>query len=417
MNKHILYLFGAFCLLISNLSLGKTIEVCINCKVKNIQEAINKADKGDIINVKKGIYKATDITIDKPLILRAEPGVVVDGQNKGDIFIIKSNGVTIDGFKIINVGRSNLQDFAAVNLKGVENFTIQNLLIINPFFGIFLEKSNNGIIRNNRILGNAVSEFNSGNGIHLWYSHHNKIQGNKVKQMRDGIYFEFSNDCVINNNISEDNVRYGLHFMFSNDNIVTHNLFSSNGAGIAIMFSRNMVMFQNIFRDNWGSAAYGVLLKEVYDATIEKNVFKRNTTAINVEGCNRIEYTNNDFISNGWAINARGGNYKNVFNKNNFLDNSFDLAFKGAINENSFNGNYWSAYSGYDLDKDGIGDVPYRPIKLFSHFVQKTPESIVLLRSLFVDLINFAEKVSPILTPDKLIDKVPYMKIIDHDRD
>lgn len=416
MNKQIIYLLGAFFLIISNISFGKTIEVCANCKTKTIQQAISQADEGDSIYVKKGVYKATDLTIDKSLILKAEPGVVIDGENKGDIFVIKANGVTLDGFKIINVGRSNLQDFAAVNLKRVQNFTIQNLLIIDPFFGIFLEKSNHGVIQNNRIVGEAISEFNSGNGIHIWYSHNNIIRGNTVTQMRDGIYFEFSDSCTINNNISENNIRYGLHFMFCNDNVVMKNSFIANGAGVAIMFSKKMKMFLNIFKNNWGGAAYGVLLKEVYDVTINKNIFERNTTALMIEGCNRIKYINNDFISNGWAINSRGGNYKNVFNKNNFLNNSFDLAYQGDINENSFNGNHWSGYTGYDLDKDGIGDVPYRPIKLFSHFVQKSPESIVLLRSLFIDLINFAEKVSPILTPDKLVDSKPYMKIINHDR-
>jgi nitrous oxidase accessory protein len=79
------------------------------------------------------------------------------------------------------------------------------------------------------------------------------------------------------------------------------------------------------------------------------------------------------------------------------------------LNDNSFNGNYWSDYTGYDLDKNGFGDVPYRPVKLFSYIVNQTPEAIVLMRSLFVDIINFSEKVSPVFTPDALIDKSPSM--------
>ena len=75
-----------------------------------------------------------------------------------------------------------------------------------------------------------------------------------------------------------------------------------------------------------------------------------------------------------------------------------------------FDKNYWSNYTGYDLDKDGIGDVPYRPVKLFSYVVNKTPEALVLLRSLFVDMINFSEKVSPVFTPDNLMDNNPLTK-------
>jgi nitrous oxidase accessory protein len=80
-----------------------------------------------------------------------------------------------------------------------------------------------------------------------------------------------------------------------------------------------------------------------------------------------------------------------------------------------FENNYWSSYTGYDLDKNGIGDVPYRPVKLFSYIVNRTPETIILLRSLFIDIIDFSEKVSPVFTPDNLFDNFPRMKVIKHD--
>jgi len=80
------------------------------------------------------------------------------------------------------------------------------------------------------------------------------------------------------------------------------------------------------------------------------------------------------------------------------------------LHDNEFNGNYWSNYTGYDLNRDGIGDVPYRPVKLFSYIVNRTPETIILLRSLFMDIIDFSEKVSPAFTPDNLLDAQPLMK-------
>jgi nitrous oxidase accessory protein len=81
-----------------------------------------------------------------------------------------------------------------------------------------------------------------------------------------------------------------------------------------------------------------------------------------------------------------------VFERNNFLYNSFDISYHSKMNDNVFRDNYWSGYTGYDLDKDGIGDVPYRPVKLFSYIVNKTPETIILMRSLFIDIIDFSEK-------------------------
>ncbi len=95
------------------------------------------------------------------------------------------------------------------------------------------------------------------------------------------------------------------------------------------------------------------------------------------------------------------------FVKNNFLYNSFDISYNSNINDNVFDGNYWSNYTGYDFNKDGVGDIPYRPVKLFSYIVNRTPETIILLRSLFIDIIDFSEKVSPVFTPDNLLDNNP----------
>jgi nitrous oxidase accessory protein len=171
-------------------------------------------------------------------------------------------------------------------------------------------------------------------------------------------------------------------------------------------------MYNNDFKDNWGTASYGLLLKEINDAEIIGNIFKENTIGINIEGTNRITYRNNDFIGNGWALKVRGAVYTNSFVNNNFLHNSFDLSYSSNLNDNIFDNNYWSDYTGYDLDRDGIGDVPYRPVRLFSYIVNRTPETIVLLRSLFMDIIDFSERVSPIFTPDNLLDANPMMKKI-----
>ncbi|MFV0541397.1 MAG: nitrous oxide reductase family maturation protein NosD, partial [Aestuariibaculum sp.] len=291
-------------------------------------------------------------------------------------------------------------------------FEIKNIVLEKLFFGIYIEKSSHGKIFHNKIIGDAVEEFNSGNGIQLWYSNNIEIEHNFIERVRDGIYLEFSDNCLIKNNISTNNIRYGLHFMFSNDDIYQDNTFEKNGAGVAVMFSKRIKMLNNIFKDNWGAAAYGMLLKEIYDAEIIGNTFKENTTGINIEGSNRIIYKNNTFANNGWALKVRGACYTNQFIENNFLYNSFDVSYNSKINDNVFNRNFWSNYTGYDLNKDGIGDVPYRPVKLFSYIVNRTPEIIILLRSLFIDIIDFSEKVSPVFTPDNLLDNNPVTKKI-----
>ena len=129
-----------------------------------------------------------------------------------------------------------------------------------------------------------------------------------------------------------------------------------------------------------------------------------------MEGAARIQYQNNQFRNNGWAVQMSGGCLDNNFTANNFESNTLDLVVNSQVNNNTFDGNYWSEYSGYDLNHDGIGDVPHRPVKLFSYVLSQSPESIVLLRSFFIDLMNLAEKISPVLTPADVLDNKPLMR-------
>ena len=389
---------------------SNSIEICESCEVKTIMSGIEQAHDGDTLLLTGKRYPEYNILIDKPITIKGIGNPVIDGEDKGEVIKVISDNVNIEGISIVNVGTSYTTDYAALRVTKAKNFSIRNVRLERLFFGIYLEKAENGEVIGNTILGDAVEEFNSGNGIQLWYCKNIDVIDNRVEKVRDGIYLEFSDYITIKNNVSSNNVRYGLHFMFSNNDSYEGNTFENNGAGVAVMFSKQINMTGNTFRKNWGTASFGLLLKEINDAEIIGNTFEENTIGINIEGSNRIEYRNNHFISNGWALKVRGACYTNSFRDNNFLYNSFDISYNSKINDNVFAQNYWSNYSGYDLDKDGIGDVPYRPVKLFSYIVNRTPETIVLLRSLFMDIIDFSEKVSPVFTPDNLLDPEPRMK-------
>lgn len=391
---------------------AKQIEVCPSCEISTVKKALEIALDGDEIFIRKGIYKENDIEVDKSVTMYGEAGTILDGQNLSGILLITADDFSLRNMKLINVGVSYTKDFAAIKITRCKNFTIENMEFEKIFFGILIEKSHFGKIVNNKLSSTGKDEANSGNGLHFWHSSNMEVAGNEIYGMRDGIYFEFVSDSKVYNNISHNNIRYGLHFMFSDNDVYFKNEFRDNGAGVAVMFSKFITMYQNKFRLNWGSASYGLLLKEIYDAEIYNNLFEENTIGIKGEGCTRINYKNNTFLRNGWAIKIAGACYENIFVNNDFLHNSLDLAYNTKVNDNKFENNYWSEYSGYDLDNDGIGDVPYRPVKLFSYVVNRTPEALVLLRSLFVDIINFSEKVSPVFTPDNLMDNNPVMRII-----
>lgn len=407
------FLFFLLLYSVNSFTQSKTLTVCYSCKYKSIQKAVNEAKSGDTVKVKKGVYFETKIIVDKAIHIIGENKPVIDAKNKKEsIFVVNSENFSISGFKLINVGMSYTKEIAAVFTTHCKNFTLSDNNIENCFYAFILQRANYGLLKNNMVKGHAVNETSAGNGFHLWKCNHMRIEQNTISGMRDGIYIEYSDNSHFSHNKSFNNVRYGLHFMFSHHNEYHHNEFKGNGAGVAVMFSKHINMHHNTFHYNWGTASYGLLLKEIYDAEIHDNVFEQNTIGINIDGCNRINYKENHFIRNGWALRFTGGCYSNIFQFNNFMHNAFDLSYNSRLNDNKFEANYWSDYTGYDLDKNGIGDVPFRPVKLFNYVVNKTPETLVLLRSLFVDIINFSEKVSPVFTPDNLKDMKPLMNPI-----
>lgn len=407
MHRSLIVFFLFFCL---NYSSAGTIDVCHTCRYKIISQAVKSAKAGDTIRIKKGIYIESGIEINKPITITSEENAVIDGNMKGHIFIIAADHVTIKGLTLKNVPVSYTREFAAVYANGINDFSFVSNTMDNVFFGFLIEKSHNGTITGNRIKSTARDEAGSGNGVHLWHSSKILIENNYITGMRDGIYLEFVSNSSIIRNECLDNIRYGLHFMFSNNDEYHFNTFTNNGAGVAVMYSKFILMTNNRFNLNWGPSSYGLLLKEITDSDLRNNLIDENTTGILIDGSSRINYNNNDLMRNGIAVRFTGASYDNVFESNNFLHNSFDISFQGRMNNNIFDGNYWSSYSGYDLNRDGIGDLPYRPVKLFSYITNKTPESIVLLRSLFIDILNFSEKVSPLFTPDELMDNFPRMK-------
>ena len=395
---------------------GAVLEVGQNKAYVTLKLAISQAHGGDTLLVYPGTYREGSIVVDKPLVIIGKDHPVLDGENSYGLLRLESDSVVIRGLTLKDVGVSYVEDLAAIRIVKSKYCVIESNSLINAFFGIYLERSTDCIIRNNHVLGYAENEMNSGNAIHLWYSSRNLIEGNNAEGHRDGIYLEFVDNSTVKNNLVENNLRYGLHFMFSDNDNYLENTFVSNGAGVAVMFSKNIQMENNNFMDNWGGSSYGLLLKDITDSEIRNNRFSKNTIGIYGEGAIRINITGNDFVRNGWAINMLGSSYDNIIHHNNFLHNTFEVTTNSKRNHNSYDGNYWSDNTGaYDLDRDGVSDVPYRPVKLFSFMMANMESSTILMRSLLVDLINHAEKVAPVITPHNLMDHSPLMKRIAHD--
>jgi len=398
-----------------NPTLAKIIHVGKHEAYKQIKPAIQFAQPYDTIVIGKGLYQEGNILVTKPLTIQGVGMPILDGHKKYEVLSIKSSYVTIQGLRIQHSGFATLDDPGGIKVYDSHHVTICNNELFDNFFGIYIQYSRNCVIKNNRIVAFGKQEEQIGNGIHCWKSDSLQIIGNDISGNRDGIYFEFVTHSIIWRNISYNNIRYGLHFMFSNDDAYITNYFRNNGAGVAVMFTQHVKMFNNHFEDNWGDAAYGLLLKEISDAYIYGNIFNANTIGIFMDGTNRIEVNKNRFISNGWAMKIQASCMDNTISDNNFLGNTFDVGTNGSLMLNTFATNYWDKYEGYDLDRNGTGDVPYHPLSLFSVIVEQNPSTMLLFRSFITTLLDRSEKMIPSLTPDNFIDLQPRMRAIHYD--
>ena len=397
-------------LLIATSVSGRVIFVGHNERVRTIKEAVDSALNGDTILIRRGTYQVSNTLITKSVTILGEGMPVLDGQDKHEIFTISGRKIRVSGIHFANSGYSSMNDLAAITIVDASEFVIDNNRFTSTYFGVHVANSSNFSILNNTFKGHTKTEQTTGNGIHLWKCSGARIGGNNTSGHRDGIYFEFVSQSEIRNNISEKNIRYGLHFMFSNDNMYSGNIFRENGAGVAVMFSKNVTMTKNIFSNNWGPSAYGILLKEIADSKITNNKFERNTVGVYMEGANRIDVSFNLFKGNGWASKVQASCNENNFHHNNFVANTFDVGTNGSLVLNSFTGNYWDKYEGYDLNRDGVGDIGYRPVSMYSMLIEQNANSLLLLRSFMVTLLDKIEKAIPTLIPENLTDDKPYMR-------
>ena len=72
----------------------------------------------------------------------------------------------------------------------------------------------------------------------------------------------------------------------------------------------------------------------------------------------------------GWGVLLYGSCAGNVFAANSFVNDDYPVALDMKYTDNRFDdgriGNYWSENAAYDLDGDGVSDVPYSPVSAFA---------------------------------------------------
>ena len=393
---------------LTGISAATVLDVGPSQRFTTVAAALAAADSGDQVLIHSGIYRETGLEIVKPVALRGTGSPVLDAGGGITILTIRADGVRVTGICFRNVGVNYLREHAAIWLLGCGGTRIDSNRFEKNFFSIYGAQAHDAVISGNDLTGLYGTESGNGNGIHFWKCNGMTATGNSIRGHRDGIYLEFTGNSTVAGNHSEGNVRYGLHFMFSNGNRYSGNIFRKNGSGVAVMYSTGILMEDNLFEDNWGNAAFGLLLKNIKDSRVVRNRFVGNTTGVFQEEVSRIRFEGNAFIRNGWALKLVADCDANDYEGNRFEGNTFDVSYNSSVmNSNSFRRNAWDRYQGYDLNHDGIGDTPYRPVELFTVLMERYPESMILLHSHFLSLLNLLERQFPMLTPQNLEDPEP----------
>jgi nitrous oxidase accessory protein len=378
---------------------------------RGLAQALERAKAHDTVVMLGGTFQQTaPLVITKPLTLLGRPGSTLRGRGDHTLLIVRADSVTVRFLTFANVQRADTDDRAAVLLDSVSACLVADNVVVDAHFGIYAKRASDCTIANNRVRGSGSSEQLNGNAIHLWSSRDLLVKDNVVEGYRDGIYMEFVTNSQIVGNTSRANRRFGLHFMFSHDCAYRTNTFVGNGAGVAVMYTKRVEMRGNDFLRNQGPAAYGLLLKDITDSDIVGNTFRENSTALHMDGAARVEVRGNAFENNGWAVRLLANAVDTKLEGNTFIRNSFDLATNSRSSAATIRDNYWDGYTGYDLNGDGQGDVPHRPMRLFALVVEQTPLALALQGSFLATIIDYAERAFPVLTPSGLLDPTPRMQ-------
>lgn len=388
-----------------------TLEVGQEQRYATIAAAVTAAAPGDEILVRAGRYRE-HVTIGKPLVLRGEPGAVIDGGGRGTVVYVTQGPSAVRGLTIQGSGDSFLAEDAGIKLEHASDCAVEDNRIEDALFGVLVRTSPRARIAGNQVIGKDLPLPRRGDGIRLQDAPGSVVDGNTIRDSRDLAIWQSDRCAVRNNRVSGG--RYGLHYMYCDDNVFEDNVFADNHTGGAIMYSRRLTLRRNRFTGSRGPSAHGLLIKVADDVVAEENWFTDNTIGVFLEDSPsslRASCTirNNVIGGNETGIGLQPSVTRVRFYGNAFLANRVQVDVYGRT-RNSGNewshagrGNYWSDYVGFDADGDGTGDTAYHVEQFFENLAERWPGASLLRMGPAAEALEMAARAFPIVQPETLV--------------
>ncbi|MBI3304510.1 MAG: nitrous oxide reductase family maturation protein NosD [Deltaproteobacteria bacterium] len=361
-----------------------------------LSEALAHAEDGDTLLVDGGVHVG-HLTIDKSVVLIGAHAPVLDGGGTGTVVRITAPKVTLKGFTIRGSGDLLASGDAGV-LVAAPEVVIEGNRFEDVLFGVSFRRAPQSVLRRNVLRGKSLPVPRRGDLIHVWYSDAVLVEDNLLADGRDAVLW-FSKRLTIQRNTIQ-RARYGLHFMYCDDSVVQDNRLLESSVGIYLMYSTRLRLLRNQMLRGHGPSGYGLGLKDMDAAVIEDNVIADNRVGIFLEHSTG-RFSRNLISYNDTGIRLMPSATGNTFAANSFVENGEQVTIDGMSEQtrNLWEGNYWSDYRGFDANGDGIGDVPYRSMRLFEQLTDRYPAFRLYAGSPVAQAIDFAASLFPLFAP------------------
>lgn len=368
-----------------------------------IEDALAQAQDGDTIQVEGGVHPGT-LVVGKSVHLQGIGWPVLDAGGSGTVVTLAAPGITFQGFEVRGSGIEPDRDHSGITLTAPD-ITVKGNRLIDVLFGIFVSRADRAKVVENEITSKAGIELaRKGDGIRLWYSQEVQVERNHVYGARDVVMW-YSSQVLVRENVIESG-RYGVHLMYCDQAQIIANRLANNSVGIYTMYSNQVTLARNDIRHQRGPSGYGLGFKDAKDVLVKDNILVDNGAGIFMDGTPFAPGSYALFESNIIAFNDVGTILLPAVRGASFAGNTFwenieqvSLQGGGKAGENTWKGNYWSDYSGFDVDEDGFGEIPYLAERFFENLTDREPLLRALTFSPVVQTLELAVASFPIFKP------------------